>query len=102
MSPVDVTASLLYTNNTNVGAATADASYGGDANHDGSLGAGGFTIAKAPSAGSVDWTGGAPHTYPGAAQTPCTASATGAGLDPGAVPASPLFTDNAKAGSAPG
>ena len=34
MSPVDVTASLLYTDNTNVGPATADASYDGDANHE--------------------------------------------------------------------
>src|SRR5256885_1038406 len=62
LSPVDVTASLLYTNNTNAGAATADASYGGDDNHDGSVGAGGFTITKASSAVPVDSTAGAPHT----------------------------------------
>lgn len=47
MSPVDVTASLSYANNINVGAATASASWGGDANHAGSIGNGGFTISKA-------------------------------------------------------
>ena len=37
MSDVDVTASLVYGNNTNVGMATADASWAGDANHTATL-----------------------------------------------------------------
>ncbi|MCU0250441.1 MAG: hypothetical protein MUE61_09545 [Vicinamibacterales bacterium] len=47
MSPVDVSASLVYTGNINAGTAGATATYAGDANHDGSSGAGGFAIAKA-------------------------------------------------------
>jgi hypothetical protein len=47
MSPVNVSASLVYANNTKAGAATATASWGGDANHTGNTGSGGFTITKA-------------------------------------------------------
>src|SRR5204863_483445 len=43
-----------YHNNTNAGAATVDASWAGDGNHTGSLGSGGFTIAKAPLTVSPD------------------------------------------------
>ncbi len=43
MSAVNVTASLVYVNNT-VGTATATASFGGDANHNGSTGTGTFAI----------------------------------------------------------
>ncbi len=46
MSPVDVTTSIIYSNNTNVGSATADASWGGDLNHSGNTGSGGFDITK--------------------------------------------------------
>ena len=65
MSPVDVTASIVYGSNTNAGAATADASWAGDANHTGSTGTGGFTIGKADASCTVvGYTGtydGAPH-----------------------------------------
>ena len=47
MSPVNVSASLVYTGNVNAGTAGATATYAGDANHDGSTGVGGFTIARA-------------------------------------------------------
>jgi len=47
MSPLNVSASLVYVGNTNAGTAAATATYAGDSNHDGSSGAGGFTIAKA-------------------------------------------------------
>src|SRR5439155_151462 len=50
MSPVDVTASLVYANNINAGPATANASWTGDLNHTGNAGAGGFTIGQAGSA----------------------------------------------------
>ena len=53
MSPVDVTASLVYANNTNAGSATADASWGGDTNHTGNTGSGGFAINKADPSCSV-------------------------------------------------
>jgi hypothetical protein len=47
MSPVNVISSLIYSNNTNAGPATADASWDGDTNHTGDTGSGGFTIGKA-------------------------------------------------------
>jgi hypothetical protein len=47
MSPIDVTASIIYTNNKNAGLATANASWAGDATHFGSNGQGNFTIAPA-------------------------------------------------------
>jgi large repetitive protein len=53
-SPIDVSGSLLYTDNVNAGTATADASWGGDANHTASTGSGTFTIAKASSATAVE------------------------------------------------
>ena len=56
MTPVDVTASLIYSNNTNVGAATANASWAGDTNHTGNTGSGGFTIGQATSTVTVTCT----------------------------------------------
>ncbi len=47
MSAVDVSAALVYANNTNAGTATATASWGGDANHTGNNGSGSFSIGKA-------------------------------------------------------
>jgi hypothetical protein len=47
MTDVDVTASLVYADNTNAGSATANASWAGDTNHFGNTGSGGFTINKA-------------------------------------------------------
>src|SRR3989442_13759531 len=54
--PAGLSASLTptYTNNVNVGTATASAAYGGDANHDGSLGSDTFEITPAPSTTTVD------------------------------------------------
>jgi len=98
MSPVDVSASLVYGNNTNAGAATADASWGGDSNHDGSSGSGGFTITPASStvtvicAPSVTWTG--------SAKTPCMAGATGAGMSAVDVTASLVYGNNINPGTA--
>jgi hypothetical protein len=80
MSPVDVTSSLVYANNTNAGSATADANWAGDANHTGNTGSGGFTIGQASS--TVTVTCPASATYTGLALTPCTANVTGtAGLN---------------------
>src|SRR5207245_6673306 len=41
-----------------------------------------ITIGPASSTVTVTCTAGAPHTYTGAAQTPCTADATGVGMSP--------------------
>jgi hypothetical protein len=68
---------LSYTNNTNAGAASASATFAGDANHTASTGTAAFEITKAPSTVTVSC--GGPYTYTGLAQTPCTAAATGAG-----------------------
>jgi MBG domain (YGX type)/Bacterial Ig-like domain (group 3)/Carboxypeptidase regulatory-like domain len=88
-----------YTNNVNAGAATASTTYGGDANHDGSTGNGGFTINKASSTTTIDCTAGAPFTYTGSAITPCTATATGAGgLNVSVTPVN--YTNNINAGAA--
>jgi hypothetical protein len=59
------------------GTATADASYGGDANHLSSSNSASFTIDKASSTTTV--TCPASVIYSGSAQTPCSAAATGAG-----------------------
>ncbi|MFZ0061836.1 MAG: YDG domain-containing protein [Pyrinomonadaceae bacterium] len=47
MSPLDVTASLIYGSNIHVGTATADGSWLGDINHTGDTGSATFEIAKA-------------------------------------------------------
>jgi hypothetical protein len=87
---------VIYTNNSNAGAATAAATYGGDANHDGSTGNGGFEITKAPSTTTVNC---APTvTYTGTAIEPCTATVTGAGDLNQSVPVS--YTNNTNAGTA--
>ena len=56
-------ATVTYTNNTNVGTAGASATYGGDANHNGSTGTGSFNITRrdasvTPNAAGKEW--GAP------------------------------------------
>jgi hypothetical protein len=66
-----------YSNNTDAGTATANASYAGDANHSGSSDSKTFTISKASSATAVSCP--ASVTYNGSAQTPCSASASGVG-----------------------
>src|SRR2546422_3463306 len=98
-SPVDVSGSLSYANNMAAGAARAAASWAGDPNHLGSTGTGGFTIERAASAVTVTCTAGAPYTYTGSAQTPCTAAATGAGgLNVGVTPVA--YTSNTNVGTA--
>src|SRR5881628_3743766 len=91
---------VTYTNNTNVGTAGASATYAGDANHTGSTGTGGFTIERAASAVTVICTAGAPYTYTGSAQTPCTAAATGVGMSPVDVSGSLSYGNNIAAGAA--
>jgi Bacterial Ig-like domain (group 3)/Lamin Tail Domain/Divergent InlB B-repeat domain len=87
---------VSYTNNMNVGSATASATYGGDANHDGSTGNGGFTITKASSTTTVNCP--ASQTYTGAAIEPCTATVTGVGGLNQSVAVS--YTNNTNAGTA--
>ena len=77
MTDVDVTASLVYSNNINAGTATADASWGGDVNHTGSTGSGNFTIDKAPSITTT--IGDGPFTYDGTTHTGGSGTVTGAG-----------------------
>ena len=57
-------------------------------------------ISKAPSMVTVDCTAGAPFTFSGVAQTPCTAEATGIGLAPIDVTGSLIYGDNLHAGTA--
>ncbi len=69
-------AALTYADNVNVGTATASATWDGDSNHTGNANSASFTIAKASSTVTVTCND---VIYNGAAQTPCTAEATGAG-----------------------
>ncbi len=98
MTPVDVTASIVYSNNTNVGAATADVSWPGDINHTGNTGSGGFVIGQASSTVIVSCP--VSVAYNGAALTPCTAEATGAGMTPVDVTASLVYSNNTNVGTA--
>ncbi|MEZ4861005.1 MAG: PxKF domain-containing protein [Caldilineaceae bacterium] len=100
MTPVDVSGSLVYVNNVNVGNATANASWDGDANHNGSTGSGAFIIDKASSTVSVDCTAGAPFVYTGVAITPCTATAAGVGLTPFEVSGALVYANHLNVGTA--
>jgi hypothetical protein len=75
---LDESLDVTYAGNVNAGTANASASYGGDANHEGSNGSDTFAIEQAPSSVTVTCDSG-PFTYTGAPQTPCSAKATGAG-----------------------
>src|SRR4029077_16344517 len=88
-----------YTNNTNVGAAGASASYAGDANHTGSGNSGSFAISKATSSVTVICPTTA-LTYTGAAQTPCTATYTTSEAPSTVVPLTPTYTNNTNVGTA--
>ena len=83
-----------YANNTDVGTATASATYGGDANHDGSTGNSSFAITKASSTTTVTCTGS--PIYTGAPITPCSVTVTGANLN--LTPAAD-YTNNVNAGT---
>jgi hypothetical protein len=98
MGPVDVSASLLYEENVVVGVATANASWAGDANHDGSNGSATFDITKAASVVTV--TCPSSQVYIGSAIEPCTAEATGSGMAPVDVSASLDYSDNVVVGTA--
>jgi hypothetical protein len=93
---LDQVLTVSYSNNTNVGSATANASYAGDANHEASSGSATFTIGKASS--TVTVTCPAIVTYTGSAQTPCTAAVAGAGGLNQALTVS--YVNNTNAGSA--
>ncbi|HEX7175531.1 MAG TPA: kelch repeat-containing protein, partial [Pyrinomonadaceae bacterium] len=68
---------VSYSNNTNAGTASASATFAGDTNHTGSNDSKNFTID--PAASTTVVTCPTNVTYTGAAQTPCTATVTGAG-----------------------
>lgn len=82
---------------TNAGDYTASASFDGDANHTSSTDSRNFSLAKAASTVTVTCAAG-PHTYTGDPQTPCTATATGAGGL--SAPVNPEYTGNVDAGTA--
>ena len=69
-------ATAVYSNNTNAGAATVIFTYAGDTNHTGSTGNGGFTINKATPTATLSVTN-SPQTYDGAAKA-AAVSATSA------------------------
>ena len=74
-----ISANITYSANTNVGTATANSTWAGDANHTGSTAAqSSFTITKTTSTNVI--TCPASVTYTGSALTPCTDVITGAGL----------------------
>ena len=71
-------ATITYTANTNVGTATANSTWAGDANHTGSTATpASFGITTATSSTVITCTD--PVTFTGAALTPCQATVTGAG-----------------------
>jgi hypothetical protein len=87
---------VTHSNNVNAGVATATATFEGSGSHRPSTGSANFTIEKAPSMVSLSCV--SPVTYTGAALTPCTATATGAGGLNVALTAA--YTDNTDAGNA--
>jgi hypothetical protein len=75
---LNASVTVVYGNNTNAGTATADANYAGDADHNSSTATQvTFTIDKANSTTTINCPTNV--TYNGSPQTPCTATATGAG-----------------------
>ncbi|MFC7595414.1 hypothetical protein ACFQU3_08880, partial [Terrabacter sp. GCM10028922] len=94
---LDVALTPTYVNNTNIGTATASASYAGDANHAAGSGNKSFTIVKASSTVVVTCPSGV--TYTGSAAEPCSARVTGAGGLDSPIP-SVGYTDNINAGTA--
>lgn len=68
---------VTYSNNVNAGTATASATFGGSGIYQGSTGTTSFTIDRASSSVTVTCSD---VTYSGSAQTPCSATAGGAGI----------------------
>src|SRR5207244_4775996 len=60
----------------------------------------GRAVVRSASAVTVTCTAGAPYTYTGSAQTPCTAAATGVGMSPVDVSGSLSYANNLAAGAA--
>jgi hypothetical protein len=88
---------VVYANNTNAGTATADATYAGDANHNGSTATqANFTIDKADSTTTINCPTNV--TYDGSPQVPCTATATGIGGLNASVTV--VYANNTDAGTA--
>ena len=98
MSPVNLTGSILYANNTDAGTASASVSWAGDANHTGNSDSTTFEIEQAPS--TVTLTCPVSVVYDGSAQEPCTAEATGVGMSPVDLTSSILYANNIDAGTA--
>ncbi|MFN8466045.1 MAG: MBG domain-containing protein [Caldilineaceae bacterium] len=90
------TVAVTYVNNTNAGTATANANYAGGASYLASTGSTNFTIGKAATTTTVTCTAG-PFSYDGTAKTPCSAAATGPGLNQSLTA---VYTDNINAGTA--
>jgi hypothetical protein len=87
---------VSYTDNTNVGTATANATYAGDSNHTGSTGSDTFEIT--PASSSVTVTCSTSEVYTGSPIEPCTASySTEDGLS-GSLTVN--YTDNTNVGTA--
>src|SRR2546422_6893049 len=95
---LSLTPTPSYANNTDAGTATASYTFAGDANHTGSSDSKAFTIGQASSTTVVTCPSAA-QTYTGSPQTPCSATATGAGgLN---VAVEPLtYTNNTNVGTA--
>lgn len=91
------TTAVIYGNNTNVGTATADASYPGDANHSTSTATQvTFAITPASTTTTVTCTPDS-LVYTGSPLTPCTVSVTGASLS---LTPTPTYADNVDVGTA--
>lgn len=87
---------VTYSDNTNAGTAHASASYPGDGDHKPSEASTPFEITKAPSTTKLVCPASVP--YSGSAQTPCTATTTGAGAL--SANPTPAYTGNLNAGTA--
>ncbi|MEI8056686.1 MAG: MBG domain-containing protein, partial [Actinomycetes bacterium] len=74
---LSLTPTAVYTNNINVGPASASYTFGGDTTHEGSTASSSFDITKASSVTTINCP--VSVVYDRTAQTPCTAVVTGAG-----------------------
>ena len=95
---LSTTASVTYGANTDAGSATANASFAGDANHDGSSASqSSFVIDQASSTTTVTCSPKT-TTYSGSAQTLCSAAVTGVG-GLNLTDLTPSYTSNTSAGT---
>jgi hypothetical protein len=99
MADTDVTGSIVFSNNTAVGTATASAHWDGNSNYLPADGQTTFQIVAAGSTVTIDCP--ASVAYTGSAITPCTATATGDGMDPVTLTGSEIvYSNNLNAGTA--